>query len=128
MNINNSIVHFEKAYLELCEYIDLPIQNNRDRAGIIKAFELTFELTWKILQKIAQDDGVYTGGPKSSLNFAFQANLITNDSEFVWLNMLNDRNLLSQAHRHDLSLQILEKIKNDYKQVFNDMLSQLKKI
>ena len=69
MNINNSIVHFEKAYVELCEYIDLPIQNNRDRAGIIKAFELTFELTWKILQKIAQDDGVYTGGPKSSLKF-----------------------------------------------------------
>ena len=55
-------------------------------------------------------------------------NLITNDSEFVWLNMLNDRSLLSQAHRHDLSLQILERIKNDYKQVFNDMLSQLKKI
>ena len=125
MNIDNSIVQFEKAYLELSEYIDLPIQNNRDRAGIIKAFEFTFELAWKTLQKIAQDDDVYTGGPKSSLKFAFQMNLITNDNESVWLNILSDRNLL--GHRHEISLQVLERIKNDYKQAFSDMISQLKK-
>lgn len=96
--ISNSIVHFEKAYLELCEYIVLPIQNNRDRSGIIKAFEFTFELAWKTFQKIAREDGISTGGPKSSLKFAFQANLITNDNELLWLDMLNDRNLLNHTY------------------------------
>lgn len=124
--INNSITNFEKAYLELCEYIDLPIQNNRDRAGIIKAFEFTFELAWKTLQKIAQDDGVHTGGPKSSLKFAFQTNLINNES--IWLDMLNDRNLLSHTYQHKLSLKILERIKSNYKQAFGDVISQLKKL
>lgn len=124
--INNSITHFEKAYLELCEYIHLPIQNNRDRAGIIKAFEFTFELAWKTFQKIAQEDGVHIGGPKSSLKFAFQANLITNEDESIWLEMLNDRNLLSHTYQHEISLQILERIKNNYKQVFGEMISQLK--
>ena len=126
--INNSIIHFEKAYLELCEYTNLPIQNNRDKAGIIKAFEFTFELAWKTFQKIAREDGIHTGGPKSSLKFAFQTDLITNDKESVWLDMLNDRNLLSHTYQHEISLKILKRIQNNYKQVFGDMISQLKKL
>lgn len=127
IKINNSIVHFERAYIELCEYIDLPIQNNRDRAGIIKAFEFTFELAWKTFQKIAKEEGILAGGPKSSLRFAFQADLITNDKESLWLGMLNDRNLLSHTYQHEISLQILERIKNSYQHVFGDIISRLKK-
>ena len=120
--ISTSIVHFEKAYLELCEYIILPIQNNRDRSRIIKAFELA----WKTFQKIAREEGISKDGPKISLNFAFQANLITNDNELLWLDMLNDRNLLSHTYQHEISLQILEKVKNSYPHAFKDMISRLK--
>ena len=127
IKITNSITHLEKAYIELCQYIDLPIQNNRDRAGIIKAFEFTFELAWKTFQKIAQDDGIHIGGPKSSLKYVFQTDLITNENESIWLNMLNDRNLLSHTYQHEISLKILERIKSNYTQIFGDMVSQLKK-
>jgi hypothetical protein len=39
----------------------MPIENDRDRAGIIQAFEFTFEQSWKSVQKLAaaQDLVIY---------------------------------------------------------------------
>ncbi len=38
----NAVTNFTKALNELKKYLALPIQNDRDRAGIIQAFEYTF--------------------------------------------------------------------------------------
>ena len=49
--IKNSINNLEKAHSKLEEYLSLPILNDRDRSGIIKAFEFTFELAWEDIPK-----------------------------------------------------------------------------
>ena len=39
--------NFKKTLEELDAFLKLPIQNDRDIAGIIQAFEFTFEQCWK---------------------------------------------------------------------------------
>lgn len=124
--IKNSISNFETAYSKLEEYLALPIENDRDRAGIIKAFEFTFELAWKTFQKIAIDEGLEAGGPKSSLKQAFKMNIIQNEAESIWLQMLEDRNLMSHTYRDTLSKIVVERIQNDYNQAFKGVIKELK--
>lgn len=121
-----SIQNLEAAWSQLDEYLKEPIINNRDRSGIIKAFEFTFELTWKTFQKISQDEGLETGGPKSALKTAFKLNLIKNDEEPLWLQMLEDRNLMSHTYRESLSKIVTEKIQQHYYQAFKNVLERLK--
>ena len=45
--IKNSIENYEKALKKLHEFLSEPIVNDRDRAGIIKAFEFTWLMMLK---------------------------------------------------------------------------------
>jgi nucleotidyltransferase substrate binding protein (TIGR01987 family) len=124
--IKNSVNNLEAAYAKLDEYLALPIENDRDRSGIIKAFEFTFELAWKTFQKIAIDEGLEAGGPKSSLKQAFKLNIITNDQESIWLQMLEDRNLMSRTYRDKLSKTVVERIQSQYKDAIKNTFQGLK--
>jgi hypothetical protein len=64
--------NFKKTLEELDAFLKLPIQNGRDVAGIIQAFEFTFEQCWKSIQKIAGAQGVEVGSPKSAFSYALQ--------------------------------------------------------
>ena len=127
VKIKNSIENFKKAYTKLEEYLALPIENDRDRSGIIKAFEFTFELAWKTFQKVAVDEGLEAGGPKSSLKQAFKLNIISNDQESHWLQMLDDRNLMSHTYRDQLSKMVVDRIQNQHKASLNKVLKTLDK-
>ncbi|MEK7791137.1 MAG: HI0074 family nucleotidyltransferase substrate-binding subunit [Deltaproteobacteria bacterium] len=109
-----SLENIKKAFEELQSYMKEPVRTNRDRAGVIKAFEFTFELFWKLFQKIAQEEGLEAGGPKSSLKRAFQTGLILPDEEDVWISMLDDRNLMTDVYQNELSQQIFTRIKEKY--------------
>lgn len=124
--IKKSIQNLEAANKKLIEYTALPVENDRDRSGIIKAFEFTFELAWKTLKKAAQDEGLNPGGPKSSLEAAFQMDLISNDQETTWLQMLEDRNLLSHTYREELSKDVVERINQEFKPSLQKIIKKLK--
>jgi hypothetical protein len=50
--MNDPKIHrnFGRALERLREFAALPVENDRDRAGIIQAFECTLEL-WKIIYR-----------------------------------------------------------------------------
>lgn len=52
--MNDPRIHenFSKALAKLREFVAMPIENERDRAGVIQAFEFTFEQCWKAFQRI----------------------------------------------------------------------------
>lgn len=124
--VKYSIQNLEAAFDKLSEYLSLPIENDRDRAGIIKAFEFTFELARKTFQKIAVDEGLEIGGPKTALKHAFKLNIIINEEESTWLQMLNDRNLMSHTYREKLSHEVVNRIQKNYVSSFSKVLGGLK--
>ena len=124
--IITSIKNYEKALNKLHEFIDEPIVNERDRAGIIQAFEFTFELAWKTFQKVSKDEKMEIGGPKTIIKQAFRLDLVENSFEDDWNLMLEDRNLMSHTYKEDLSYIVSERIKDRYVIAFDHSLKKLK--
>lgn len=53
-NLIESYETFKKAFLKLKEFIETDNGTEKDRGAIINAFQYTFELWWKTLQKYMQ--------------------------------------------------------------------------
>lgn len=120
-------VNFEKTLSELKKYLSLPIQNDRDRAGIIQAFEFTFEQSWKSIQKIASTQGSEVASPKAAFTFAMQNGWIDLKDEAQWLELIKDRNLTSHTYAQDLAKEVLGRIQKQYTGLFDGLLKSLQK-
>ncbi|HPY53554.1 MAG: nucleotidyltransferase substrate binding protein [Spirochaetota bacterium] len=84
------------------------------KEGIIQRFEYTFELAWKTLKDKMEFDGLqFTQiSPKLIFKQAFQAQYI--DKVDVWLQMTDDRNLMSHTYDHAVFDTVLLRLKNEY--------------
>lgn len=119
------LANFELTLKSLKEFVQEPVSNERDKAGIIQAFEYTFEQCWKALQQEASSQGITIGSPKAAFSFAMQSGLIEQKSEKLWLEMLEDRNLTSHTYKKELADQVIARIKSQYLEAFTDLLRKL---
>ena len=120
-----SLENFGNALKTLREFISLPVTNARDRAGIIQAFEYTFELAWKTLQKYAQVNGIQVNGPKLVLKEALKFGLVALEDEDAWLQMLDDRNLTSHAYKEDVAIEVTGRVNASHVGLLNKLLQKL---
>lgn len=67
-----SLSNFENAFEKPKEFLAEPVISERDQAGVIQAFEFTFELAWKTLQKYSHEMGLTINGPKPVLREALK--------------------------------------------------------
>lgn len=121
----DSLLNFRKTLNELNVFLSTPIVDNRDRAGIIQAFEFTFEQSWKAIQKIAFTQGVEIASPKSAFTYALQNDWIPAADEQKWLQLLKDRNLTTHTYQELLAKEVFARIQNDYVHMFGYLLIAL---
>ena len=112
--IKAALSNTRKAFSKLDLFLSKPIEDDRDKAGVIQAFEFTFEIFWKTFQKIALSQGIIVHSPRESIKAAFQMHFIETSEEQVWLDMMRDRSLTSHTYKEDLSTEIFQNIKNRY--------------
>ncbi|MBI2605431.1 MAG: nucleotidyltransferase substrate binding protein [Deltaproteobacteria bacterium] len=106
--------NFFAALKKLEEFLAAPVVTERDKAGVIQAFEFAFELFWKAVQKFAQEEGLSANSPKQALKEAFQLKIIPAESEQAWLDMLKDRNLTSHMYDQSVADGIFERIRSSH--------------
>jgi nucleotidyltransferase substrate binding protein (TIGR01987 family) len=121
----NDLLNFRKTLQQLKKFTSMPIQNDRDKAGVIQAFEFTFEQCWKAIQKRAGHEGVEVGSPKKAFMFAFQNSWIEKSSENLWLEMLEDRNMTSHTYKEDVANEVLDHIVKKYLPAFESLLKKM---
>lgn len=121
----DKLANFDQTLNELKKYLSIPIQNDRDVAGIIQAFEFTFEQSWKSIQKVAGDQGVQIGNPRAAYAYAMQNSWISNTEEPKWLQLIKDRNLTSHTYQESLAKEVLGRIQADYIEMFEGLLGSL---
>lgn len=118
---NNKFHNFIKALDRLKEGLfQYDERNELLRDGIIQRFEFTFELTWKTLKELFEDEGLIDlNSPKSVLKEAFLAGLI--HDEKLWLNMLMDRNITSHIYDGRKADEICKNIQEKYMEALEDL-------
>ena len=71
-NVIQSYENFKKAFSKLKEFIDTDNGSEKDRGAIINAYQYTFELWWKTLQKyMKQQELLDELGPSSVINWEY---------------------------------------------------------
>ncbi len=94
------------------------MEDDRDQAGSIQAFEFTYELAWKMMKRVLESRGQEVGSPKDTFRKAALEKLI--DDPEIWFEFQMKRNLTSHTYEHeniDAILQIFD--------VFSKELSEL---
>ena len=64
--------------------------------GTIQRFEFTFELSWKLMRLVLQNEGIDTNSPHAAIKEAFRNKLIQDGD--AWIDMLEDRNMTSHLY------------------------------
>jgi nucleotidyltransferase substrate binding protein (TIGR01987 family) len=116
--------NFQKAIklLEEIPSLDINKISLLEKEGIIQRFEFTLELAWKTLKDKMEFDGLILDkiSPKMVLKEAFKAKYI--DKIELWLEMIDDRNLLS----HTYDIKVFEEVIPSIQQKYTSLLSELK--
>ena len=125
-NLMESYETFKKAYQKLDEFIETDNGSEKDRGAIINAFQYTFELFWKTLQKYMQQmEMLDEMGPGSTIRTAFQYNIINDGPKYM--SMLKDRNLITHTYKEDIAEDIYLNIKNDYLELLENFIESFDK-
>lgn len=92
--------NWQAAYLRLQEAVEANTQTPQRtliQMALIKGFEMTFELSWKTMKDLLNYNGIEVTLPREVIKHAFAHNVIRDGQ--VWIDMLDDRNLM--AHTYD---------------------------
>ena len=92
--------NFDRAYLLLRQALEHGpgALNQLEKEGVVQRFEYSFELAWKTVKDFLEASGIVfaTITPRHVLKEAFTAKLIADGQ--VWVDMLDQRNLLSHTY------------------------------
>ena len=113
--------------LQEVESLDLKKLSQLEKEGIIQRFEYTLELAWKTLKDKMEFDGLILDriSPKVVIKEAFQTKYI--EQIDIWLEMINDRNLLSHSYDLETFESVIPDIRMSYSPLLADFCEKLKK-
>lgn len=100
--------NFKKSFSLLTRYKDFDKNSELERAGIIQIYEMTFELSWKLLKDYLESQGFVVNSPREALKQAYQSSIIENGE--IWLEALGSRNLLTHTYDEKTAIEESEKI------------------
>ena len=105
--------HFGKALSRLTEACHRDQYDDLERAGLIKTFEICFELSWNVLKDLLFYEGYDAKTPRAVIRKSFETEYIDEDDCEVLLAALEKRNVLSHVYRESIALEV-ETLINDY--------------
>ena len=119
--------NYQKALIQLTKFIEKGELSELEEQGIIKAFEYTYELAWKVIKDYYEEQGeVSIQGSRDALRLAFQRGLITDGDN--WMQMIKSR--IASVHTYNLEVaqQINQDIHNIYFQLFIELKEKMESL
>ncbi len=87
-------------------------QNKFMMMALIQAFEICFELSWKIQKDYLRYIGFEVAGPRDVIKQSFASEIIQNGE--IWLEMLETRNLSTHIYNEEKMKEISDRIVSQY--------------
>lgn len=82
-------MNFNKAFLQLEEFMQIENINKFELQGLIQCFEYNFELAWKVMKDYLENEGYTLATPRETIKTAFSINLIQDGK--LWLEALEKK-------------------------------------
>ena len=118
--------NFSKAFNQLEKFLKHDDLNELEMQGLIKAFEYTYELSWKTLQDLLRDKGYNNiAGPKPVIEQSFQDGYIADG--MGWMRMHKSRNLASHMYDEEIAKDIVKYIREEYFYLLQKLKLRLEK-
>lgn len=117
--------NFEKALNALEKSLATPVKEPRDLSGIVKDFEIVYELGWKALKTFLEKQGHQTQSARDTFSEAYRLNYLSEQN--VWLEIIEDRNLTVHTYDEQFAQELCERIKKRYVLAFQALLALLRK-
>lgn len=120
-------IRWQQRFANFCQALEQletfflpPALNDRERQGLIKAFEYCFELGWNTLRDLLLAEGnADLIGSRDTLRLAFRVGLI-HDGE-AWLRMVQDRNLTIHTYNRATAEQVSREVEDRYLPCFREL-------
>jgi len=126
-SLKQSYENLHKAYLKLQQFLNEDNNTELSRAGIVHAYEFTFELLWKFLQKYMDNMGILEEhGPNAVIRTAFQNGCIEDGQ--MYMDMLRDRNLITHTYKEEMATEIYNRIKNTHINILEKFINKFDNI
>ncbi len=88
-----------------------------EKQGLIKAFEITQELSWNLMKDYLEYQGNFSiRGSRDAIREAFRFGIIQNGK--LWLKMIETRNLTAHTYNQDTANRVVLQIVNVYIEEF----------
>ena len=119
--------NLQRAYQRLSWALEIHQQdpdNDLIRMAVIKAYEFTFELSWKTLKDFLAYNGIDAKLPREVLKQAFATGLVIDGQ--LWIDMLEERNLMAHTYDDARARKAVDQIQERYLgglQHLHDMLT-----
>ena len=106
--------NFDRAIKKLVSFAEEEEKHGTEiyQVALIGAFEFTFELGWKTLKDYLKFNGVNVFLPRDVIKQSFHHHLIEDGQ--MWIDMLEDRNLLSHVYDEEKARSAVSSIKHKY--------------
>jgi nucleotidyltransferase substrate binding protein (TIGR01987 family) len=118
---------FQNALVRLTEVIEIDKQrplNQFECDSLIKRFEFSYEMAWKLLMSYEKESGIgELLGSKDVIRKAFSMSLIDNGE--AWLEMVEDRNKTSHLYDEEMAADVIDEIIHTYHPLFNELLQKM---
>lgn len=117
--------NYNKATMQLTEFIEKGELNKFEVQGLIQCFEYTFELAWKTMKDYLEQEGFEVKSPRGTIQTAFQIQLITDGH--TWIDALNKRNLMAHTYDEEVAKEAEQLIKQKYYPMIKELSNKLRK-
>lgn len=118
---------FNNALARLKEVADLSRHHKLtdiESDSLIKRFEFTYEMAWKLLMSYEKDNGeTQMFGSKDVVRRAVQMSLIDNPEP--WMDMIDARNRTSHVYDSEMATDIADEIISTYCPLFDELLAKM---
>jgi nucleotidyltransferase substrate binding protein (TIGR01987 family) len=119
--------NYQKAVRQLTKFIEKGELNELEEQGMIKAFEYTYELAWKMIKDYYEEQGeVNIQGSRDALRLAFQRGIIKDGDN--WMKMIKSRIATVHTYNEEVAKQIIQDIRNLYFQLFVELQTKMQNI
>jgi len=115
--------NYEKSYHLLHKYSNNDLRSELELAGFIQLFEMTFELSWKVMKDYLENEGYILKSPRDTIKQAFRSGLIRAGHD--WIEALTSRNETTQTYDEEKIVSLIEEIRTRYLPLFSELHEKL---